>query len=352
MKNFICCMSAMLILTFIAAQTGYTQNPRNILIQNLTSTNCGHCPCMDTVMEKVILKSHPNTLIIEIHGIMSKYENNDFFPLIDSLHYETSGAAQVNQMGVPSDIDEVVDTVNARYARMPQSPVKLEITSKEYNPGSREMTVVVKATAIKPGMQGQYRINAVLIESNLIGHQQHFPECPGGDDYNHKNVLRAMNFIPMGDILVNGTWEQDSAVTRTISMNVDEEWVDANCDMIIFIDKYQGALNVSEIQQAVKQGVARPLGLEPVTASPTAILSVFPNPVHGPVHVHIRMAESGQVSAALFDFSGKMVKTLTDQKLPAGFYNLEFDASDIPDGNYILRMESNNQVYTTKIKIQ
>jgi len=352
MKTFICCMSVMVILTFIAAPTGYTQNPRNILIQNLTNTNCGHCPCMDTVMEKVILKSHPNTLIIEIHGIMSRYENNDFFPLIDSLHYETSGAAQVNQMGDPSDIDEVVDTVNARYARMPQSPVKLEITSKEYNPSSREMTVVVNATALKPGMQGQYRINAVLIESNLIGYQQHFPECPGGDSYNHKYVLRAMSFIPMGDILVNGIWEQGSVVTRTLSLNVDEEWVDANCDMIIFIDKDQGALNVSEIQQAVKQGVARPLGFEAVATSPTAILSVFPNPVHGQAHVHIRMAEAGQVNAVLFDFSGKMVKTLTDQKLPAGLFNLEFDATGLPEGNYLIRMEANNMVYTSKIQIQ
>ena len=344
---------SILVISFLLlVSTGFTQNLRNILIDDLTNTNCGHCPCMDTVLQQVILKHHPNTVIIAIHGSMSRYENNDFFPLIDSLHFESDGAAHVNRMGLPTEIDGISDTVDARYARMPQSPVKLEIMSKNYDPASGQLTVVVKSTALLQGMQGQYRINAAILESNLIGYQQHFPECPGGDAYNHKFVLRALKFNPMGDNLVIGNWEQNTFITRTIILDVDEDWVASNCDVIVFVDKAQGPLNNSEIQQAITQGITRPLGVEPVTSMPTAILNVFPNPVHGITSIHISIAEAGSVRSVLIDMNGKLVKTITDQHLASGLYNMEFDASEIPAGNYMIRMESNRQAYTTKIQIQ
>jgi hypothetical protein len=334
------------------AQAGSAQNPRNILIDDLTSTNCGHCPCMDTVLQKVILKSHPNTIIIAIHSTMSAYENNDFRPLVDSLHFESDGAAGVNRMGIPSVIDVIVDTVNARYARMPQSPVKMEIVSRNYDPGSRKLQVVVKSTALEPNMNGIYRINAAIVESNLIGYQQHFPECPGGDSYNHRFVLRALNFIPVGDIIVNGNWAQQTSFTRTFIMDVDEDWVESNCDVLLYIDKMQGPLNYSEIQQAIKQGVTRPMGVEPVTPANSAFLGVFPNPVKGTAKIHLSIVQAGKAKIELIDMNGKNVKTLTDQKLDSGLYNLEFDASAIPSGNYLIRMDLNHQVYSTKIQIQ
>lgn len=345
-------LPVIVVFFLLFAQAGSAQNPRNILIDDLTSTNCGHCPCMDTVLQKVILKNHPNTIIIAIHGSMSGYENNDFRPLVDSLHFDSDGAAGVNRMGIPSVVDVIVDTVNARYARMPESPVKMEIVSRNYDSESRMLQVVVKSTALQPNMNGIYRINAALVESNLIGWQEHFPECPGGMDYNHRFVLRALNFIPVGDMIVNGNWAQQTSVTRTFSFDVDEEWVDSNCDVIFYVDKMQGPLNYSEIQQSIKQGVTRPMGVEPVTSANNAILGVFPNPVHATAKVHLSIIQAGNAKIELFDINGKNVKTLTDQKLDTGLYNLEFDASAIPSGNYLIRMELNQQVYSTKIQIQ
>jgi hypothetical protein len=342
----------LLLSILLLTQTGFSQNPRNILIDDLTSTMCGHCPCMDTVLQQVILKQHPNTVIMAIHGSMSAYKNNDFFPLIDSLGFDSDGAACVNRMGLPSVVEVIADTVNARYARMPESPVKMEIISKIYDPVSRFVTIVVKSTAMQPGMNGIYRINAAILESNLIGFQEHFPECPGGDNYNHRFVLRAMNFIPVGDILINGNWAQQTSVTRTFSMDVDEDWVESNCDVILYIDKMQGPLNISPIQQSIKQGVTRPMGVEPIINSSTAIVGIFPNPVHGSTNIHLRIAETGSAKVVLIDINGKIVKILTEQKLSAGLYNLELDASGIPAGNYFIRMDLNSQVYSKKIQIQ
>jgi hypothetical protein len=141
---------------------------------------------------------------------------------------------------------------------------------------------------------------------------------------------------------------------RTFEMEVDEAWVESNCDIVLYIDKKQGALNSSPIQQSIKQGVTRPLGIEPIAAgkAPTTIMNVFPNPVHGIANVHLRLAESGATQVVLFDMSGKKVKTLTEEKLAAGLYNLEFDASGIPTGSYIIRMNLNQKEYTSKIQIQ
>jgi hypothetical protein len=307
---------------------------------------------MDTMLQQVILKNHPNTVIIAIHGALSNYENNDFYPLIDSLHFDADGAANVNQMGEPSNIDDISDTVNARYARSVESPVKIEIISKDYNASNRILTVVAKSTAMQAGMSGQYRINAVILESNLISYQWHFPECPGGDGYNHRNVLRAMKFITNGDNLIKGEWAQQKEISRTFSMELDDKWVPSNCDVVIFVDKANGTLNNSEIQQAVKQGITRPLGIEPNPSASDGILNVFPNPVHGLANIHISIAEDGPVKVDLYDINGRKVKSVSDQKLKAGVFNIEFDASGISSGSYILQMEANKKVYSTKMQIR
>jgi hypothetical protein len=343
-------LSVFLLSLLLFTQTLSGQNPRNILIDDLTSTNCGHCPCMDTVLQKVVLQRHPNTVIIALHGPMSNYEDRDFLKVIDSLHFE-SNASLINRMGVPTEIDGIPDTVDARYARMPQSPVKMEIVSNTYDPVSRIVTVVVNSTALQPDMTGQFRINAAVIESNLVGYQQHFPECPGGDAYNHKFVLRALAFNPVGDNLISGNWDQQTAIKRTFVFDLKDAWVDSNCDVVVFVDKNMGSLGVSEIQQAVKQGITRPLGLESMAAS-SAILNIYPNPVRGAANVHLRIAEGGPAKIFLVDMNGKMLKVLTEQKLAAGIYSLEFDASEIPAGSYLLQMHLNHQVFTSKIQIR
>jgi hypothetical protein len=330
-------------------KTGLGQNPRNILIDDLTSTNCGHCPCMDTVLQKVVLLRHPNTVIIAMHGPMSNYEHRDFFKVIDSLHFE-SNASIINRMGIPTEIDDIPDTVDARYARLAESPVKMELVSIVYDPVGRLLTVVVNSTALQADMTGQYRINAAVIESNLVGYQQHFPECPGGDAYNHKFVLRALAFNPVGDNLISGNWAEQNTIRRTFIFTLDSEWVDSNCDVVIYVDKKMGTLGVSEIQQSIKQGITRPLSVESIQ-SPTAILKIFPNPVHGSANVHIRLSEGGLARVALADMNGKIVKVLTRQSLAPGMYNLEFDATGLPAGTYLLQMEVNQQVFSTKIQI-
>ena len=289
---------------------------------------------------------------MNLHGYMSNYENSDLYPMIDSMHFYPAGAAHVNRMGLPIDIDLIPDTVNARYSRMSESPVKIEILSISYDPATRMSTVVVKSTAVQPNMSGLYRINAAITESNLVGYQQNFPECPGGNAYNHKFVLRTLKFNPVGDYLVDGNWGQQTALTRTISVELDDKWIASNCDVVIYIDRFNGTLNNSEIQQAVVQGVTRPLGMEKTESASSAILNVFPNPVHGMAHIHVRISTEGNVNAGLFDMNGKRVKIVTDQKLSAGFYNMEFNTSDLPAGSYIFRMETNQQVYSTQIQIQ
>jgi len=330
---------------------GTAQNPRNLLIEDVTSTNCGHCPCMDTILQQVILKKHPGTVVVAIHGPMSTYNNNDFAPLIDSLRFESDGSAQVNRMGEALGPEIIADSVDARYSRMEESPVKMEIVSKNFDENTRLFTMVVKLTALQAGMNGVYRINSAILESNLISYQEHFPECPGGNQYNHRFVLRGLKFIPVGDVLVNGDWPQQSAITRTFIMDIDEDWVAANCDMIVFLDKMNGALNHSEIQQVIKQGVTRPVGIDQHTTE-MKILKLVPNPAHDRINVHFQLSGAGLIKVVLFDQNGKEVKKITERKLAAGIYNLEADLAGIAAGQYILRIEQNQQITTEKLQIQ
>jgi hypothetical protein len=77
----------------------------------------------------------------------------------------------------------------------------------------------------------------------------------------------------------------------------------------------------------------------PVPTSPDMIRA-YPNPFNPSTTVAVELAETGNVELSIFNLNGQKVQTLVNGLLSAGSHNLTFDASALPSGLYLARLNT------------
>lgn len=80
-------------------------------------------------------------------------------------------------------------------------------------------------------------------------------------------------------------------------------------------------------------------------------LKVFPNPVTENIGVSFALKEKSSVNVSIISLDGKLVKSLHQDEMTAGNHNLSF-ANTLPKGLYILHVNANNQVATSRILVK
>ena len=85
-----------------------------------------------------------------------------------------------------------------------------------------------------------------------------------------------------------------------------------------------------------------------------AIYQNYPNPFNPITEIKYEIAQEGYVSISVYDLVGRLVKTLINQKQSAGYYSINWDATNIQNlkvsaGMYIYRIESGDFSKTKKM---
>ncbi|CAN5348650.1 hypothetical protein BH23BAC3_BH23BAC3_14380 [soil metagenome] len=81
--------------------------------------------------------------------------------------------------------------------------------------------------------------------------------------------------------------------------------------------------------------------IEPGTRPETFSLgNAYPNPFNPVTVVPFQAGSAGHVSIRVYDMLGRYVATLADEIYPAGNHNVQFDASGLSSGVYMLRMQA------------
>jgi Domain of unknown function (DUF4331) len=73
-------------------------------------------------------------------------------------------------------------------------------------------------------------------------------------------------------------------------------------------------------------------------ATPEAMVRVSQNPFVSETTLTYHIADDAQVTIAIYDLSGKMVKVLEDQNLSGGTYEIKWKANGLPNGTYLARV--------------
>jgi hypothetical protein len=77
-------------------------------------------------------------------------------------------------------------------------------------------------------------------------------------------------------------------------------------------------------------------------------LEVFPNPSRYNSTIVVDLKESNKLDIQFYNISGRMVKRIEKTNAFVGRNEIVFSASDLPQGTYIIRVQSGNQIETTK----
>jgi hypothetical protein len=92
-------------------------------------------------------------------------------------------------------------------------------------------------------------------------------------------------------------------------------------------------------------------GEELVSLTPTeyGLDQNYPNPFNPNTTINYQLPEKNYVSLKVYDILGNLVTTLIDQEMDAGYYTVNWNASQLASGIYIYRIISGSYVSTKKM---
>ncbi|MDP8238143.1 MAG: T9SS type A sorting domain-containing protein [Candidatus Hatepunaea meridiana] len=96
-------------------------------------------------------------------------------------------------------------------------------------------------------------------------------------------------------------------------------------------------------QQAVGQDLADGIPAE------FGINSVYPNPFNAETIISYTLLKPGQVKMSIYSITGQEINVVKDDFQQAGVYKVNINASGLSTGVYIIRLDSNDKISTTKL---
>jgi len=267
MKKHLLFICILFIVAMIGVTSSFAQTQRNPVLEYCTGTWCPNCPDGHQVINNTILPNIPNAIIIGYHGPANGTDPFSFFPgnsIINTLLYDTSTVPPATWYPTGTiDRTSGIQSRGAWYSYMNSRnsvPATVAIdVNRSFNKTTREFNANIDFTALTT-LNGMYKFNVILLESGMVWSQQ-----GGSANYVHKHVVRAMINGALGEEVINGTWNENDVINKTVNYTVpvpggpgpDIIW--DSCDVVVMVYKVSTPLHsYAEIQQAVQMVLIAP----------------------------------------------------------------------------------------------
>lgn len=347
------------VSVFLFNVTVSYSSPRNVLIEYVTGTWCGNCPCGHQTLNS-INSQYPQTIVLAYHAFNSdpwkNFNGNEIVSLLNLVATPTA-VIDRNFTANNTDYTQWITATQNRYTSSPDSKIDLNVISKSFNESTREFNLTVNAAPLED-LSGQYKINFVIVENDLIYQQNFYSQCgtPGiVQNYVHDHVVRNMVNNASGEALNSGNiWNMNQTISKNISTPVNDGWKADNCEVVIFVYKDSAPLSSANIEQAIKESVTGTVGIpgnETEAPNNFTLSQNYPNPFN-PVTV-IRYSipsdvkgQTSNVKLIVYNYLGSEVATLVSEKQNAGNYEVKFNGSNLASGVYLYRLESRGVTLT------
>jgi len=354
MKKLFIIFSLFAVSVSFNPNNSYSQN--NVVLEYCTGTWCGYCPCGHEFIDQILL-NYPNTVVLAYHGAGSD----------PWLSYSQGIRSLFGFSGYPTGVigrktgivgrnawnnEVVLQSVTI------QPGVRIEISNKSYDAATRTLTATIVITALTD-LTGDFNINYVLSENNLIYPQRVYTDCGGIDttinDYTHDHVVKSMMNGDAGEMIHSGAWTTGQQVTRNLSYvvpNAPQVSEPNNCDLNIFVYKQGTSISVnSNVQQAMKTSLTGTTGIQNQNSivNDYSLSQNYPNPFNPTTSFSFSIPKDGNTSLKFYDILGNEVDTYVNGFLKAGVYSVEFDGSKLSSGIYFYTLSSSEFSLTKKM---
>ncbi len=109
------------------------------------------------------------------------------------------------------------------------------------------------------------------------------------------------------------------------------------------------AILLGELEEEFETELKSDTYTDVLTLDKTKSINVYPNPAGNFVNIKIVGVEQTEVIIKICDLSGKLLKSVSTNIM--GDYTFNISTENFPDGIYICKIESKNEVYTTKLNV-
>jgi len=354
MKKLLLVFSIFVLFTGFNSNRSFSQTGNNVLLEYCTGTWCQWCPCGHTIIHDILM-NYPNTVVLSYHGAGS-----------DPWQSYTSGIRGLfGFSSYPSGVAGRKTGIISRDAwnnevvlqsLLIQPGVSITVSSKSYDAGTRTLTANVTFTALSD-LTGDYYVNYVLTENNLIYPQTGNASCTGGSSYEHDYVVKSMINGDQGELIHSGNWTTGQQETRNINYVIPADpqvMIPDNCDINIFVYKSGSSISTnSNVQQAIRTSVTGTTGIINNTsaASSYSLSQNYPNPFNPTTTFNFSIPKSENVTLKFYDILGNELETYVNGQLNAGTYSVEFDGSKYSSGIYFYQLTSGNFTETRKMNL-
>jgi hypothetical protein len=349
MKRFLTIIALISVISF-SPKTNYSQN--NVLLEYCTGTWCQWCPCGHDIIDGIMV-NYPNTVVLGYHGAGSdpwQTYSAGIRGLFGFSAYPTGCIGR--RSGVVSrsawNNQVVIQSISI------QPGVNIEVTNKSYDAGSRTLTANVRITA-NTDLTGDFYVNYVMTENNLIYSQTGNSSCTGGSSYVHDHVVKSMMNGDAGELISSGNWTSGTTITRNLNYVVPSSPQIAdvnNTELNIFVYQQSSSISTtSYVQQATKTSVTGATGINNnnIFVDNYTLSQNYPNPFNPSTTFTFSVPKSGNVSLKFYDALGTEVATYVDGFINAGSYSVEFDGSNLASGVYFYKLQAGEFTATKKM---
>jgi hypothetical protein len=102
-----------------------------------------------------------------------------------------------------------------------------------------------------------------------------------------------------------------------------------------------GCNSIPEVLEACTFGISEPVLHQSFVA--------YPNPCEGALRLRFKINDQGSTILDFYSISGQRIKRLLNEVKPGGTYEMEVDMTGLPAGVYFCTLQSNDEIFTTKL---
>jgi len=151
-----------------------------------------------------------------------------------------------------------------------------------------------------------------------------------------------IRYDPQTDTLLAGESIKVSLILNTTDLDADNNYstnIEFTHNAMVRIDTVLISLRVSWNDLLEDTELPLEFGLE----------QNYPNPFNPTTRIAYTIEEQSTVKLTIHDITGREIATLIDEKQPAGHHFVPFDATHLPNGLYLYRLENKGKLATKKM---
>jgi len=337
-------------ITSILVNT-FSDKKSMVVVEKGTGTWCQYCPGAAFAVDSLHKVHHDSVAVIANHNgddyttTESDYRNDYYditgFPttIFGGQRRKVGGASCGN------DWTGIFDAYETLYYEVLNEYTGLEMTELGYVEDGETITATSRTTYLKSSYCKTDRIFFVLTESHIY---DEWDDCIDSLHF----VMRKMYPDSTGQVFYDGTTAptQGMVVENQVSFTIPSGVVKDNCELVAFVQEP----TTKEIKAAAVvplDGSVSAIPGESAQQLPKKfqLLQNYPNPFNPITNIRFILPQQEKIELAVFDASGKKIRTLVSGRKQAGAHTVTFDASSLASGVYFYQLKAGQFSITKKM---